>query len=69
MIYIVLNSDGLLYNLGDHDDWESADEAAHDMMLDPIWTLDEYEALNWAEFIQSSIQKTRKALEKVTAWK
>ena len=67
MIYFALNPDGLLYNLGDHGDWEAADETAHDMMLDPIWTLDEYEALNWADFIQTSIKETKKSMEKVTA--
>jgi hypothetical protein len=67
MIYFALNSDGLIYNLGDHGDWEAADETAHDMMLDPIWMTDEHEALNWADFIQSSIRENRDAIKKVTA--
>jgi len=67
MIYFVLNNDGLIYNLGDHGDWESADETAHDMMLEPIWMIDEHEALNWASFIQEQIKQTRNNIEKVTA--
>ena len=67
MIYFALNSDGLIYNLGDHGDWESADETAHDMMLEPIWMIDEYEAVNWADFIQTSIKETKEAMKKVTA--
>lgn len=63
MIYFALNNDGLLYNLGDHGDWEAADETAHDMMLEPIWMIDEHEALNWASFIQEQIKESRKAME------
>jgi len=67
MIYFVLNTDGLLYNLGDHGDWEAADETAHDMMLDPIWTLNEHEAQNWADFIQRSIKESKQLIQKVEA--
>ena len=67
MIYFALNPDGLLYNLGDHGDWESAEETASNMKIDPIWTLNEDEALNWAEFILTEIKQTRHAIQKVTA--
>jgi hypothetical protein len=67
MIYFALNPDGLLYNLGDHGDWESAEETASNMRIDPIWTLNENEALNWAEFILTEIKQTREAIKKVTA--
>ena len=67
MIYFALNPDGLLYNLGDHGDWESAEETAGNMRIDPIWTLNENEALNWAEFILTEIKQTRQAIKKVTA--
>ena len=67
MIYFALNPDGLLYNLGDHGDWESAEDTASDLRIDPIWTLNENEALNWAEFILTEIKQTRKALEKVSS--
>ena len=63
MIYFALNNDGLIYNLGDHGDWESADETSQDMMLEPIWLLDEFEAQNWASFIQDQIRETSKAME------
>jgi hypothetical protein len=66
MIYFALNPDGLLYNLGDHGDWESAEETASDLRIDPIWTINEDEALNWAEFILTEIKQTRKAFEKVS---
>ena len=67
MIYFALNPDGLLYNLGDHGDWESAEETASNMRIDPIWTLNEDDALNWAEFILTEIKQTREAIKKVTA--
>jgi hypothetical protein len=59
MIYFALNSDGLIYNLGDHGDWEAAEETARDLRIDPIWTIDEHEALNWADFIQQQIKQAR----------
>ena len=67
MIYFALNPDGLLYNLGDHGDWEFSEETARNMRIDPIWTLNEDEALNWAEFILTEIKQTREAIKKVTA--
>jgi hypothetical protein len=62
MIYFALNNDGLIYNLGDHGDWEAANESSHDLMLEPIWLLDEFEAQNWALFIQEQIKETKKTL-------
>jgi hypothetical protein len=67
MIYFALNSDGLLYNLGDHGDWEAAEETASDLRLDLIWTLNEDEALNWAEFILLEIKQNKQAIKKVEA--
>ena len=63
MIYFALSPDGLLCNLGDHGDWEAADETARDLRIDSIWLLDEHEALNWASFIQEQIKESRKAME------
>ena len=57
MIYFTLNNDGLLYNLGDHGDYESAEYTAQDMQLDSIWLFDEHEARNWIEFIQESLNE------------
>ena len=62
MIYFALSPDGLLCNLGDHGDWEAANESSEDLMLEPIWLVDEFEAQNWATFIQEQIKETRKAL-------
>ena len=62
MIFFALNNDGLIYNLGDHGDFEAADATANDLKIDAIWLLDEFEAQNWASFIQGQIKETRKAL-------
>ena len=62
MIYFALNNDGLMCNLGDHGDHEAAQATADDLRIDVIWLLDEFEAQNWASFIQEQIKETRKAL-------
>lgn len=58
MIYFALNNDGLLYSLGDHGDFESADCTAQDMQLDAIWLIGEDEARNMADFINEQLQTT-----------
>ena len=62
MIYFALSPDGLLCNLGDHGDWEAASETESNLKIDAIWIIDEFEAQNWATFIQEQIKETRKAL-------
>jgi hypothetical protein len=66
MIYFALNHDGLAYNLGDHGDWESADDTAINMKLEPSYLFDENEARSFAEFILQEIEQTKKAIEKVS---
>jgi hypothetical protein len=58
MIYFALNNDGLLYNLGDHGDFDSADCTAQDMQLDAIWIIAEYEARSMADFINEELETT-----------
>ena len=58
MIYFALNEDGLLYNLGDHGDYESADCTAQDMQLNAVWLIGENEARNMAEFITEQLANT-----------
>jgi hypothetical protein len=58
MIYFALNNDGLLYNLGDHGDFESADCTANDMQLDAVWLINQYDAESMAEFITQQLTTT-----------
>jgi hypothetical protein len=58
MIYFALNNDGLLYNLGDHGDYESADCCAQDMQIDAIWLIGENEARCMADFINETLTTT-----------
>jgi hypothetical protein len=55
MIYFALNEDGLLYNLGDHGDWEAAEATAEDLKINPIWLFDEHTATSWAGFISDAL--------------
>ena len=62
MIYFALNNDGLLYNLGDHGDYEAADCTAQDMQLDAIWLIGENEARSMANFINEQLTTTESTL-------
>lgn len=54
-LWFALNEDGLLYNLGDHGDYEAANDTAEDLGLNVIWLFDEREAKNMASFIDVAI--------------
>jgi hypothetical protein len=58
MVYFALNNDGLLYNLGDHGDFDSADCTAEDMQLNAIWLIDEHDARSMAQFITEQLNTT-----------
>jgi hypothetical protein len=58
MIYFALNNDGLLYNLGDHGDYEAADYTAQDMNIDPIWIIAEAEARSMKDFLIEQLETT-----------
>jgi len=48
-IYFCLAADGLIYNLGDHGDYEAADDTATSLGLDVIWMLGEDTARSWLD--------------------
>ena len=48
--YFCLASDGLIYNLGDHGDYEAADLTAESLNLDVIWLFGEDTARSWTEW-------------------
>ena len=58
MIYFALNKDGLLYNLGDHGDFESADCTASDMKLDAVWLINEFDAQSMVDFLTHQLATT-----------
>ena len=59
MIYFALASDGLFYNLGDHGDFEAANDTAENLKIETIWLFGEDEAINAANFIKTQIEETR----------
>jgi hypothetical protein len=54
-LWFALNEDGLLYNLGDHGDYEAADATATDLGLNTVWLFDEQEARNLVDYINDAI--------------
>ena len=50
MIYFCLSGDGAMYNLGEHENWESADNQAEYDYLNPVWVFDANQAGEWASF-------------------
>ena len=52
-MWFCLNSDGELYILGDHGDFEAAEDTAKSMGLDPIWTFGEASARQWRRVLNS----------------
>ena len=57
VLYFALNAnDGLLYNLGKHEDFNSASALADEKKLDAIWLVDVNEAKQWADFINDQLR-------------
>ena len=52
-MWFCLNSDGELYILGDHGDFEAAEDTAKSMGLDPIWTFGEASARQWRSVLNN----------------
>ena len=46
-MFYCLASDGLLWVLGNHGDWEAAEDTAHSIGLEPIWVFGEQAANQW----------------------
>lgn len=54
-IYFCLASDGLIYNLGDHGDYEAADATAESLGLDVIWMFGEITAHSWLATLEKHL--------------
>lgn len=59
MNYFALSSDGDLCNLGNHGDWESAENTATDLLINQIWVFNEIQAKSWANFINTTLEATK----------
>lgn len=55
-IYFCLASDGLLYNLGDHGDYEAADATASSLGLEVIWMFGESTAQSWLDTLTTHLK-------------
>jgi hypothetical protein len=58
-IYFCVASDGLLYNLGDHGDYEAADATAQSLGLDVIWMLGESTAHSWRDTLTQHLGESK----------
>lgn len=56
-IYFCLASDGLLYNLGDHGDFDAAEDTAQSIGLDVIWLFGELTAHSWRDNLTHYLQE------------
>ena len=57
MMYFALGSDGLVYELGDHGDFDAADETASSIDdLETVWIADEESALQWFNRIGTAMK-------------
>ena len=64
-LFFALAEDGNLYNLGNHGDWESAENTAYDLQIRQIWVFDENTAKSWADFIYKSIKQNELDIKKL----
>jgi len=55
--YFCLASDGLIYNLGDHGDFEAAEDTAKSLHLDVIWLFGEDTAINWMDTLAHHLKE------------
>jgi len=55
--YFCLASDGLIYNLGDHGDYEAADATAESLNLEVIWMLGEDTARSWMDTLSHHLKE------------
>lgn len=55
-IYFCLNVDGRLYNLGLHNDYDSADAEAEKRGLYPVWLFGQQVAEQWVDFITTELK-------------
>lgn len=53
-MFFCLSSDGQLYILGNHGDWEAAEDTATNMGLDPIWVFGEESAKQWRSVLTNN---------------
>lgn len=58
--YFCLASDGLLYRLGDHGDFEAADDTAQSLGLDVIWLFGEESASSWFTTLKNHFEEVSK---------
>ena len=56
--YWALNEDGLLYYLGQHENYEKADIEAEETGLSVIWLIDQETANSWRNTITENLKET-----------
>lgn len=55
--YWALNEDGLLYYLGTHENYDSADNDAEQKKLFPIWLIGEEDARDWLDILTETLKE------------
>lgn len=58
MKYFALADDGYVYDLCDCGDFESAEESAIDLQINPIWIADQQTAEQWRGLLNCSLRES-----------
>lgn len=54
--YFCLSGDGNIYFLGNHGDWEAAEDTAQNLGYNPIWVFGEESAKDWANTLDQHLK-------------
>ena len=52
--FYCVSMDGDLYALGNHGDWEAAEDTAQNLGLSPVWVFGEETFSNWRNFLNEA---------------
>lgn len=58
--FYCLSMNGDLCALGNHQDWETAEDTAHQLSLSPVWVFGEQTFNDWRQFLNNEHEQANK---------